>query len=424
MSVAPLGYTRRRILLVNEPQIVRRILGVEVDEYPKNDLFVGALEPLVGNGVFISTGDAWRRQRRMIEPAFSQLRLERAFVQMEAAATAMETMLDKQAAAGSTLSLDAAMSHVTADVVCRTIFSEPLAGSDARGIFDDFAQFQDSVANVRIGRLLLGRPGVNVPQPPRTRAACGRIRAWLRRRIAERMRPGAEICDDLAGAIIAARDPESGTPFDIDELVDQLGVFFLAGHETSATAVTWALYILSQQPALLGAVRDEVEAMREPFTPSLLRELPLTRNVLRETLRLYPPGPFLPRMATAPTTIAGHRLKRGAMVMISPWIMHRHREYWTDPEVFDAGRFDRDGGHSVGAYLPFGQGARACIGASFATVESLLLIARLVRRFDIEVLDPGSVRPVAKLTTRPVREIQVRLHPRATPAADTRCAGS
>jgi len=414
--VAPLGRSRRGILLVNDPEIVRRIFGAEVARYPKNDLFVGALQPLIGDGVFISDGEMWRRQRRMIEPSFGHMQVGRAFAAMEAAADAFEPELDRRAAAGEAFSLDAAMSHLTADVICRATFSTSLQSEDARRIFADFAVFQETVANVRVFRLLLGRPWATVPQPRAAREACGRIRDHVAALIERRRGEGDHGRSDIAGDILAARDPETGEGFSARDLVDQIGVFFLAGHETSASAVTWALFLLSRQPELAARLRAEIaaEAGDGPVTLEAAKRLALTRAVLRETLRLYPPGPFLPRVAVEDTEIAGHPLRRGGMVMVSPWLLHRHRELWRDPDTFDEGRFlgGREKEIPAGAYLPFGLGPRICVGAAFATVESTHMIARLLRRYDIEVMNPERVRPVARLTTRPAEDIRVRLRRR------------
>jgi cytochrome P450 len=167
VRVAPLGTSRRGILLINEPDLVRRIMSAETADFPKNDLFVGALAPLVGNGVFISHGEDWTRQRRMIEPGFSRMHLARAYPAMQAAVRTALARWDAYARAGKPFSLDAEMTHVTADVMCRTIFSQPLDGGAAAQVFEAFNRFQGSVANVNLRRLLLGKPFATVSQPRR-----------------------------------------------------------------------------------------------------------------------------------------------------------------------------------------------------------------------------------------------------------------
>ncbi len=412
-----LGYSRRSIHVVNDPALTRPVLDDPHDIFPKSDLMVGALKPLVGDSVFVASGAPWRRQRRMIDPAFSHMRVTRAFAAMEAAVAEYEERLDAVAETGETFSLDLAMSHLTADVICRTVFSRTLADGVARDVFDAFALFERSVANVEIKRLIFDPPFADIPHRPETLAACARIRAHLGAMVDPHLAPDADF-DDIAADIIAARDSETGAGFTREELIDQLGVFFLAGHETSASALTWAFFLLATQPEALARLRAEVDAATEHADGlgfEAVKRLAYVRNVFRETLRLYPPITFLPRVAAAPTRLGDAPARRGAMVMIAPWVIHRHERYWSDPARFDPDRFspEREAEMTPGTYLPFGQGPRVCVGAGFATVEACLILARLGARYDIEVLAPESVRPAARLTTRPKREILCRVRRRA-----------
>ncbi|MBI3789898.1 MAG: cytochrome P450 [Gemmatimonadetes bacterium] len=415
--ITPLGMSRRGIVLVNAPALVSHVMDGAVDLFPKNDLFVGALESLVGDAMFVSSGERWRQQRRTLEPAFSHMRITRAFPQMVAAVDAHEAALDQRAAEGTRFSLDAAMSHLTADVITRTIFSTPLERGRSREVFDAFDVFERSVESVSIRRLLLDKPWARIPQPAHVLDACTRIRRHVGEQLEARFAAGAESVDDIAGAAIAARDPETGRGFTREELINEIGVFFLAGHETTASALTWTFFILSQQPATVARIRAEVDAAvgDGPVEFDHARKLPFVRNVFREVLRLYPPITFLPRVAAADTTIGDRRVRKGTMVMIAPWSIHRHERLWRNPDRFDPDRFDasRDGEITPGAYLPFGAGPRVCIGAGFATLEASLVIARLVRRYDFVAEDPGSVWPLARLTTRPAHEITVRVTRRA-----------
>ncbi|MEM6640491.1 MAG: cytochrome P450 [Pseudomonadota bacterium] len=409
MGVGKLGYSRRTILLINRPDIVRSLMTDPTDIYPKNDLMVGALAPLVGESIFVSNGPKWRRQRQMIGPAFSHMRLSTAFDAMSAAVDDFEARVTRD---GETLrSLDLAMSELTADVICRTVFSTRLDNDIAREVFEAFAMFEREVAQVELKRLIFEPAFTDVPQPDPVLVACERIRRHLGT-LVDRHQAVACPHADIAQAVMDARDDKTGSPFSRKELIDQLGVFFLAGHETTASALTWAFYMLSCAPEVLARVRDEVQ--RAVGVGEIqyedIRKLPFTRNVFREALRLYPPITFIPRVAAEDATIERFRVKRGAMLMIAPWTMHRHRDYWKQPHAFDPDRFSRARQHELtpGAYLPFGQGPRVCVGKAFATVEATLILARLCRRFDVQIEDPGSVRPVARLTTRPAEEIQSR----------------
>ncbi|MEM9781547.1 MAG: cytochrome P450 [Pseudomonadota bacterium] len=415
---AKLGVSRRSIFLINNPETVQRMMGPDRALFPKNDLMVGALSPLVGEGLFVSEGAVWERQRRMIDPAFAHMRVNRAFAHMAAAMDDGIARLDRAAAAATPLSLEAEMSGLTADMIFRTIFSETLDGSDAARVFDAFARFQRAVANVELRHLLLSPAWTEVRQPRPAREAAAEIRRTVgamldaRRAAAARGQRG----DDIAGDVIAARDPETGEGFSREEMLDQLGVFFLAGHETTASALTWALFILSQQPETVARIRAEIAATLDgggeaPLTAGGVKRLAFTRAVFREALRLYPPVTFLARVAAEDVTIGDLAMPRGAMVLISPWTIQRHEALWPAADRFDPDRFlgNREGEVPAGAYLPFGGGPRLCIGVAFAMLEATLILAAILRRYDIEVERPDRVRPVARLTTRPARDIMVRL---------------
>ncbi len=409
-----LGYSRRSILLVNDPVIAREILTDPLEIFPKNDLMVGALEPLVGDSIFVSSGERWRRQRAMIDPAFSQLRINVAFDSMQAAVDDYESELDRRAEAGESFSLDHAMSELTADVICRTIFSRSLASRTARDVCDSFTEFETSVASVDLWQLIFGKPWADVRQPRKVLDACERIRQHIGDLVDPRLDGSAPAEDDIVEAVIAARDAETGKGFTREELIDELGVFFLAGHETTASVLTWAFFILSQRPDVLERIRREVDDVvgDGPVSIQAVKQLGFIRNVFRETLRLYPPITFIPRVAAEATTIGDYRVKKGAMIMVSPWTAHRNALLWRDADRFDPDRFDAAAGEDKGVLMSFGLGPRVCIGAAFATIESGLILARLARRYDFDVRDAERVRPVARLTTRPAEDIRVTVRRR------------
>lgn len=405
-----LGYSRRSILIVNAPELLREVLTDPTGIYPKNDLMVGALEPLVGNSIFVSSGAVWKRQRQMIDPAFSHMRLNKAFVSMSAAVDDYEQHLDEQAARGETFSLDLAMSHLTADIICRTVFSTSLQSKTAVEVFEAFTVFERTCAQVELKRLIFDEPFAKIPQHPVVLEACERIRHHLGDLVDTHMAARTAEYDDIASAVIEARDVDTGQGFTRKELLDQLGVMFLAGHETTASALIWAFMILSVQPDVMARVRNEVEAVAGdgPISLEQVRKMSFVRNVFKETLRLYPPITFIPRVAAEAATIGQHRVKKGAMLMIAPWTIHRHRDYWQNPHAFDPDRFSPEREHELvpGAYLPFGLGPRVCVGAGFAQLEASLILARLCRRYDFKVHDVDRIRPVARLTTRPAEQLR------------------
>lgn len=398
-----LGWSRRSILIVNEPAQVRRILADPEGIFPKSDLMVEALGPLIGDSIFVSSGDTWSRQRSMIDPSLSMMRVNRAFPDMMAGAAQAEATLD--AAGDAPFSLDLAMSQLTADIICRTVFSTSLATQAAHDVFDAFSEFERSVAQVEIRRLIFDPAWKSAPQKASVLSACATIRRHLGDLLDTHLAAGARF-DDIASAVVAARG-QDGVAFTREELIDQLGVLFLAGHETSASVLTWVFFILATQPAMVARLRAEVAAVcgEGEIGFEHIRALTFVRNVFRETLRLYPPITFLPRVALEATTIGTHKVKRGAMVMVAPWVLHRHQAYWRNPHAFDPDRFERESEITPGTYIPFGLGPRVCAGAAFATTEAVLLIARLFRRYDFTVLEPGKVRPAARMTTRPTRQV-------------------
>ena len=414
LGKAPIG--KRPIFIVNHPEFVRRVLIKDVDAFPKSDLMVSALEPLVGDGVFISGGERWSHQRAMIDPAFAHMRIKTAFGQMVDAVGEFEARFDALAASGETALLDEEMSHLTADIVFRTIFSKPIVGADARAVFHAFAAYQNAVPQIEPKVLLGSRAWETIETPREVRETCATIREKLAVLIDERMDGGGDF-QDIAADVIAARHPDTGEAFSREELIDQIAVFFLAGHETSASALTWAFFILSQQPRAMAAIRAEVSEIvgDGPVAFRHIKALSYTRNVFREVLRLYPPVSFITRVATRDMRLNEHDIPEGSLVVVSPWLIHRHRKYWRNPDAFSPERFIGENERAIkpGTYLPFGLGPRVCSGASFATTESVLILASLARRFDFETLNAGDVEPVGKLTTRPKTPVRIRLAPRS-----------
>jgi cytochrome P450 len=408
-DIGHLGWSRRQTVIVNRPDQVRRVLSDPEGIFPKSDLMVEALDPLIGDSIFVSSGGTWKRQRRMIDPSLSMMRVNNAYPAMVAGCEAAEATLDRAAKDGTRLSLDLAMSHLTADIICRTVFSTNLQHQAAHDVFEAFTLFERSVAQVEIKRLIFDPAWTRAPQKPEVLEACATIRAHLAALIDTHTGADAARFDDIASAVLGARDPETDAPFTREELIDQLGVLFLAGHETSASALTWVFYLLATHPALVARLRAEVRQVcgDGPVEFEHTKRLPFIRNIFRETLRLYPPITFLPRIAQETTTIGDLKVRRGALVMVAPWVLHRHARYWKRPHEFDADRFspEREGEITPGTYIPFGQGPRVCAGAAFATTEAVLLIARLFRRFDFRIEAPERVRPAARLTTRPTEQI-------------------
>lgn len=411
MKIGNLGYSRRSIVIINDADEVRKILTDPTNIYPKNDLMVGALAPLVGDSIFVTSGEPWRKQRAMVAPAFNHMKLSLAFDAMQAAVDNYETVIDGHINSDESFSLDLAMSHLTADIICRTVFSTPLQSNIAREVFDAFSIFEKSVAHVEIKRLIMEPAWSDIPQHETVLDACEQIRTHLGTLVDKHLQKDAAF-DDIATAIISARDKDTGEGFSRKELIDQLGVFFLAGHETTASALTWGFYVLATRPDIVEQLRTEVEQVTqgEPLGFQHIRSLHFATSIFKESMRLYPPITFIPRVAAENTKIGKRKIKKGAMIMIAPWVIHRHHDYWENPDSFDATRFmpHREKEIKPNTYMPFGLGPRVCVGANFATIEATLILARLAMRYDFTLEPDQKVTPVARLTTRPKEQIQMR----------------
>jgi cytochrome P450 len=405
------------LYMVNEPALVSRVLGSESSEFPKSPLLGDALRPLLGDSIFTTNGTQWRRQRNMMEPAFAQARLNVAFPVMR---EAVQDMLGRLAMLvdGAEHDVEVEMTHVTADIIFRTIFSVPMAGTDAHRVFDAFARFQALAPRLLLPSIY-GLSWLVWPWDRwRSARAATEIRTLLERLIRPRFdrfaATGGSGQADILEAFMSARDAESGERFSFDELVDQVAMLFLAGHETSASALTWALHLLANSPDIQQRMRDEGREQiggRTP-EPSDMKQLELTWNVFRETLRLFPPVGFIARQSAQACPMRDKQVPAGASMVISPWLIHRHRELWQSPDAFDPDRYAAEETRESlrQAYLPFGMGPRVCMGAAFALQEAALILSSVVRNFRLEAI-PGHVpQPVGRLTIRSANGVRLRLH--------------
>ncbi len=406
-----------RSFLVNQPDLVRLVLNERPLDFPKSSRISEGLRPLLGDSVFLTNGAQWQRQRRIIDPAFEGGRLRESFPAMlEAGRAAVARLHD----APGRFEAEAFASHVAADVIFRTLFSIPITHQIAARVFVSFRAYQclqpilNLAAFIPLPRWVprLHRPGV--------RRRAREIRALIEALTAERMQAIAagEAPDDLATKIMTRADPETGTRFDTAEMVDQVAIFFLAGHETSASALAWALYLLAAFPEAQERVAEEAFSIPENPDFTDISSLSFTRSVFRETLRLYPPVPMLVRQATKCEHFRDRQVPPGSQIVISPWHMHRHRRMWEHPDEFDPDRFATGNGRAClrEAYLPFSSGPRACPGAGFAMLEGPLLLALLLRAFRFRPLAGREPVPEAHLTVRARDGIWLEALPRRDPA--------
>ena len=388
-----------RSYLCNDPALVNRILIERPDDFPKSNRIREGLNPLLGNSVFVTNGEVWKRQRRIIDPAFEGGRLRDTFPAMVAAG---------QGAVGrlvpGVVEIEEEMSHAAADVIFRTLFSIPIEHQVASAVFHEFRAYQRTQPLLNIAAFL--------PLPrwlPRfhrrdTRRSAAVIRGLIAQLCEAR---AADIAagtapDDLATKIMTTPDPISGEPFTTEEMIDQVAIFFLAGHETSASALSWALYLLALYPDVQDRVAVEVANLGQDPEFSELSRLKFTRDVFRETLRLYPPVPMMVRENTCPEEMRDRKVAPGAQMVLSPWHLHRHERIWPNPDGFDPDRWQREENRTCqrDAYLPFSAGPRVCTGAGFAMVEGTLLLAMLVKHWRFDRIEGRDPVPVAHLTVR------------------------
>ncbi|GGX45861.1 cytochrome P450 [Tateyamaria omphalii] len=387
-----------RSYLMNQPELVKTVLKDRPADFPKSDRVSEGLRPLLGNSVFLTNGETWKRQRRIIDPAFEGGRLRETFPAMWDASEAAAVRLPE-----GLVEIEEQTSHAAADVIFRTLFSIPIEDALASAVFHEFRAYQRSQPILNIAAF--------VPLPrwmPRffrrdTRASAARIRALIAKLVDQRAKEIAEgtAPDDLATKIMTTPDPETGETFSPEEMVDQVAIFFLAGHETSASALAWALYLLALFPDWQEKVAAEAVALKD-CDFAVMSKLPVTRDVFRETLRLYPPVPMMVREATCPERFRDRDVPKGSQLVLSPWHLHRHERLWERPDEFDPARWQTENGKTCGrdAYIPFSAGARVCTGAGFAMVEGPLILARLLRDARVSCAEGRVPIPVAHLTVR------------------------
>lgn len=406
-----------RSYLCNDTDLVDLVLKQRPLDFPKSERIRVGLKPLLGESVFISNGSLWEHQRRIIDPAFEGGRLRTVFPAMWDSGVAAVDRLAAQAD-GTPTEIEAQCSHVAMDVIFRTLFSVPISHHIAQAAFETFRDYQKTQPVGTIAALLPRPKWFPRLHSKKSRQTAETIRTLITRLVDDRADAIAKgtAPDDLATKIMTTPDPETGETFNRDEMIDQVAIFFLAGHETSAAALSWALYLLALFPEWQEKVAKEAQDHIDPdkIYFSALSKLRHTRAVFREAMRLYPPVPMFVREAAQNETFRQRRVKRGSQVIISPWHLHRHTRLWDSPDDFDPARFDTPNGKDClrHAYIPFSTGARVCPGSAFAMAEGPLLLAMFVRAFRFATITGKTPRPVAHLTVRSANGIHLKLEPR------------
>lgn len=395
------------------PDHVRHVLAEHQKNYLRGWQY-RLMGKLFGPSLTVSEGPFWLRQRRLAQPAFHRQRLAGYANVVVDVASDLVSRLSALAPEGGTIEARREMSRVTLAITSRALFDRDVSrGADEFGeAFDVLGKYFEYRFNHP-----LSAPPVWVPSATNRRFK--RAVATLKQVVTEIIRQRRDDDSDhgdLLSMLIRARDDETGEKMTDEQLRSEVLNFLLAGYETTATALTWTLHLLASHPAVRQRVREEVQTVVGDRLPTAAdaQQLSLTRGVLLEALRLYPPVWIMPRQAVARDEIAGYRIPARSLVMLCPYITHRHPAFWDSPEAFDPDRFSeqRSAERHKGAYFPFLAGPHQCIGNDFAVMEMQLVVARIFQEYDFTSMPGEDVKPIAKLGLWPNRAIWLAINSR------------
>ena len=383
--------------VINHPDDVKRVLVTNHRNYTKG-VGLDRVKILLGNGIMTSEGELWRRQRYMMQPLFHR-RVITTFARLiDEANDRFIARWEARAARGEPVNITDEMSELTLEIVLRSIF-----GPD----FD------------RLAAQAGGNPfEVVTREPARDLKFAYRFRS-LTRLVAElirRRREHNEEHPDYVGMLMAARDRDSGEPMPERQLIDEIMTLVVAGHETTASALNWTWYLLSQHPEADERLYEEIRAVPERPEPSLaaMESLAYTQQVVNEALRLYPPGWLLTRRTIGPDELSGYPIAAGTDVLLSPYLLHRHPRYWSEPEAFRPERFapEHEAERPRFAYMPFAAGPRHCIGETFALYEMLMHLYKVARRYRLTYASAEPIELEAQVNLRTRKPLYMRLERR------------
>ncbi len=394
------GGTQR--LWVTDPALVKTILLDEREKFQKQSQ-IRLLSPLLGKGILTTEGAEWKWQRQASAPMFRHQDLL-AFVPVFVRATEALVAKWRASPAGSLQAVDRDMTRATFDVISATL----LPSADHATVEESMGLFQRSGG---WGQLyaMAGAPRW-LPHPGMTSGV--RAIRMLRSSVGDMLRKrhgmaagGSGVPDDLMHRLMRARDPESGQSMDDERLVDNLLTFYLAGHETTARALAWTLYLVARSPEWAAKLEEEIDRVTggAPVEAGHIEHLALVQQVLKESMRLYPPVPLLARQCVAATRLNGVEVMPGATVAMPIYALHRHAKRWEDPDAFDPARFAPEGEAKIPRYqyMPFGAGPRICIGMAFAMIEATAMLATLLQKARFSRVAGRDPYPLARVTLQP-----------------------
>lgn len=403
-------------LLVHEPSAIKHVLLDNAGNYRKDSIQRRILSKGLADGLLSVEGERWDAQRRTLAPLFARRTVASFGGPMLKAA---DGLAEKWHALGpgGVIDVAAEMTSLTLNVLALTIFSDGIGGE-----IDEFRAAMNAYFGAvgRIGAMdLLGVPDY-VPRPGRTRlhrtmqyfegVIDGIIEA--RRRKLGRC---TEEPKDLLTLLLAALDPSTGRPMSLKEVRSNILTFLSAGHETTANTLAWSIFLLSQSPEWRERVQQEADRELSGPVEGLADRLIVTRAVVEEALRLYPPIAALSRTPEKSDRIGSFEARSGSLIVVAPYVLHRHEALWDRPDVFDPARFLPDARSRIArfAYLPFGAGPRTCIGSSFALQEATIVLACLTHGFEIDLMPGAEVWPLQRITLRPANGLPMRISPRS-----------
>ncbi|HEY7845686.1 MAG TPA: cytochrome P450 [Bradyrhizobium sp.] len=399
----------RSSFILNAPDAIRHVLVDNWENYTRTPTGFRVLRPMLGQGLLIAEGRAWKHQRRTLAPAFTPRAVSTLVPHMIEVTD--ETIAELKTRSNAPVDLRQAMQRMTLEIAGRTMFSFGMERHGAT-LRNFVMEYGDRLARPHLLDIALPL-WWKTPQDFRRARFRKRWTAFVATLMADRRAAGKQEGApprDLFELMEAARDPETGKAFSDEQLGDEVATMILAGHETTATALFWALYLLALDPSTQEELAAEVKNAGDALDAERLK---FTRAVIDETMRLYPPAFLIARAAYALDTVAGLKVKAKDVILMAPWLLHRHEKLWQEPNAFMPQRFmapnpppDRF------AYLPFGAGPRVCIGAHFAQVEATLALAKLIGAFRVELIDRAPVMPVGVVTTQPDRSPQFVIKPR------------
>jgi cytochrome P450 len=404
---------RGKTLLVSDPSLIEHVLIGNASNYCKSVQQQRRLEPALGNGLLTAEGEDWRSTRRIASPLFSPKAVEGLFEDMQAASAEMcarwSGLLDRP------IDIAAEFQRLTYEIISRTVFSGALDADRVR-IHASMALYFETIGRVDLGTIFNLPAWLSFVARHRAKPALGLFRGVVDQVVASRMANGANEPPDLLDRLMRAMDPASGTTLGPDAVADNVLTFLAAGHETTGNALAWTLYLLALFPEWERAVLEEIQTVCADGSVSrdCLGQLVYTTAVVKEAMRLYPPAPFIGRQALGEDALDGKPVREGTQIVIAPWVVHRHRRLWQDPDRFSPDRFLPEHADAIprGAFIPFGLGPRICIGQGLAMQEIAVVLATILPKFSFALAHPQDVFPLARITLRPARGVTMTIHER------------